>query len=82
MIFCGIVLRDTCAPYILNGICEARWLQFIQIFKTVYVKVARPRGFEPLSFASGGTCSLKNDIYFNILKIKISFCADFVIDLM
>jgi hypothetical protein len=48
-----MVLRDTCANGILNWIYETRWFQSIQFFKTIYVTVARPRGFEPLTFASG-----------------------------
>ena len=58
MVLSFTVLRDTCATGILNWICETRWFQSIQFFKTIYVKVARPRGFEPLTFASGGFCSV------------------------
>jgi hypothetical protein len=33
--------------------------------------VARPRGFEPLTFASGGNCSLIDLNHFNALSTSV-----------
>ena len=72
MILFEMVLRDTCANGILNWIYETRWFQSIQFFKTIYVKVARPRGFEPLTFASGGFCSVSKLHICKALALKFS----------